>query len=518
MTDSQQLLAEYARSGSDTAFRELVGRYVNLVYSTALRVVAGDTHRAEDVSQTVFADLARQARTLPAAIMLGGWLHRHTCFVAAHTLRGERRRQSRERQAVEMNALQNDSGADFSPVAPILDEAINELDEADRTAILLRFFEERDFRSVGEALGGTEDGARMRVNRALEKLHGLLKRRGITTTVAALGAALSASAVQAAPVGLAVTVATAALAGTITTATIATQATMHWINLKSIAAIATAAFAAGTTVFVVQQGEIRRLQDEHRALAAQVESQARERDAALTAAAQANDEAEQRTKDNSELLRLRGEVGVLRRQISELTELEAEDLALLARVSAESNPTSSAVHGLLSPEAGMNGCINNLRMIEAAMQQCALENNLTASAVVTAEQIVPYFLDRKLPQCPSGGFYRFGGVTNLPTCSIPGHALPPMMVEEAPDRKPMEDRVIEALLRHYGVQLSLAEAKAEAADAYTRDHGRAPSGGEELMLYLNPRFQEPREDFKRSYGRPATNTVELGNYLRSRSN
>lgn len=144
MTDSQDLLAEYCRNGSDAAFREMVARFVDLVYSTALRLVEGDSHRAEDVTQTVFVDLARLARTLPPDVRLGGWLHRHTCFVAVNTLRGERRRQSRERQAVEMNALQNHSEADFSQVAPLLDEAINELGEADRTAILLRFFEQQD--------------------------------------------------------------------------------------------------------------------------------------------------------------------------------------------------------------------------------------------------------------------------------------------------------------------------------------------------------------------------------------
>jgi RNA polymerase sigma factor (sigma-70 family) len=215
MTDSQQLVAEYVRNGSDAAFRELVTRYVDLVYSTALRLVEGDMHRAEDVTQTAFVDLARKARTLPADVRLGGWLHRDTCLVAGHSLRGERRRQSREKQAAEMNALQNQSAADFSQVAPLLDEAINELGEADRTAILLRFFEQQDFRAVGQALGSNEDAARMRVTRALEKLEEFLKRRGVTTSAASLGVVLTANAVQAAPVGLVVTISTAAaLAGT----------------------------------------------------------------------------------------------------------------------------------------------------------------------------------------------------------------------------------------------------------------------------------------------------------------
>lgn len=109
MTDSHELLADYSRSGSDAAFRELVTRYVDLVYSTALRLVDGDSHQAEDVAQTVFVALARTARTLPHDVKLGGWLHRHTCFVAASLMRGERRRLAREKQALEMNSLHSET-------------------------------------------------------------------------------------------------------------------------------------------------------------------------------------------------------------------------------------------------------------------------------------------------------------------------------------------------------------------------------------------------------------------------
>src|SRR2546428_14047456 len=98
MTDSQRVLTEYARTSSDAAFRELVIRYVDVVYSTALRLVGGDTHRAEDVTQTVFVDLARKARTLPEDVRLGGWLHRDTCLVASHTMRGERRHRVEQRR------------------------------------------------------------------------------------------------------------------------------------------------------------------------------------------------------------------------------------------------------------------------------------------------------------------------------------------------------------------------------------------------------------------------------------
>src|SRR4029077_7092100 len=160
MTDSQTLLAEYAANGSEAAFRELVARYINFVYSTARRLVGEDAHLAEDVTQMVFINLAKKGRALSREVMLGGWLHQHTYHLATKAVRGEHRRQSREREAVEMNTLQDNSETNLRMVAPILDEAITQLGSEDRTAILLRFFEQRDFRSVGEALGSNEDAAR----------------------------------------------------------------------------------------------------------------------------------------------------------------------------------------------------------------------------------------------------------------------------------------------------------------------------------------------------------------------
>lgn len=104
-TEIQDLLLAYVQHGSESAFRELAKRYINLVYSTALRQLGGQTQLAEDVAQNVFTDLARKARTLPPDILLGGWLHKHTCFVAANIARSERRRLERENQAAQMNTL-----------------------------------------------------------------------------------------------------------------------------------------------------------------------------------------------------------------------------------------------------------------------------------------------------------------------------------------------------------------------------------------------------------------------------
>jgi len=213
MTDSQTLLSEYVKTGSDPAFQELVARYLDLVYSSALRLVGGDAQLAEDVSQTVFLNLARKAHRLPREVMLGGWLHRDACYAARTLMRSERRRQKRERQAMEMSPMEDHSESNLAKLAPLLDEAIEELRAEDRTAILLRFFEQRDFRSIGQALGSNEDAARKRVTRAVEKLHGLLKGRGVSLSVAALGAVLAAETMTAAPGGLAASIAGAALAG-----------------------------------------------------------------------------------------------------------------------------------------------------------------------------------------------------------------------------------------------------------------------------------------------------------------
>src|SRR5207249_8707096 len=154
--------------------------------------------------------------------MLGGWLHRHTGFVASTAMRGEQRRRNRERQAAEMNALSEPSEAGWKQLAPGLDEAMDELDAADRDALVLRYFERRELRAVGAALGVSGDTAQKRVSRALDKLREHLSRRGISRTATALSVVLSANAIQAAPVGLTVSISTAAaLAGPVlgTTAT-----------------------------------------------------------------------------------------------------------------------------------------------------------------------------------------------------------------------------------------------------------------------------------------------------------
>jgi len=270
MTASQQLLAEYVTNGSESAFRELVRRYVDLVFSTAVRLVGGDPHFAQDVAQTVFVDLARKACRLPRDVMVGGWLHRHTCFVASKIMRGERRRQLRERQAVAINEQQDHSEANLARVMPILDEAINQLGAEDRTAILLRFFEQLDLQSIGKAMGSSGDAARMRVNRALEKLHFLLRHRGVTLSAAALGTLLTAEVVTAAPAGLGVAISNAALAGAVagTGTMFALLKFMTSTNLKLGVGVMVAAGVITTSVIQRQAQE--KLRSENKTLRQQV--------------------------------------------------------------------------------------------------------------------------------------------------------------------------------------------------------------------------------------------------------
>jgi RNA polymerase sigma factor (sigma-70 family) len=324
MTDIQKLLAEYARTGSEAAFRDLVGRYVNLVYSAAVRLVNSDTYLAEDVTQTVFVDLAKMARKLPVDVLLGGWLHRHTCFIASNIMRGERRRVARERLATEMNAFQNEPDAHLEQVAPVLDEAINQLNTEDRTAILLRFFEQNDFRTVAEALGSTEEAAKKRVSRALDKLRHLLTARGVTLSATALATALAAEAVRAAPPALVSSIAASALGS----AAITHAATFNLFKFMTASklslGVAGAVVVAGVAYSAKQHQIQAKLRDETSALREQVEQSRKEALGFSNQLARLRSNQPGLDEQGRELMRLRGEVAALRRQLADVPNAAAK--------------------------------------------------------------------------------------------------------------------------------------------------------------------------------------------------
>ena len=205
-----ELLREYAEHRSQQAFTELVDRRMNLVYATALRKV-GDADLAKDVAQMVFLDLARKAKQLRRETVLTGWLYRSTHYAAANVLRAEGRRHKRETTAMQLMELNSDGQSVWREVAPLLDEAMRRLSRTDQDALLLRYFEGKSCREVGQALGMKDDTLQKRVARALEKLRSFFARKGVKVPAAALVSALAANAVQAAPAGLAASCATQAL-------------------------------------------------------------------------------------------------------------------------------------------------------------------------------------------------------------------------------------------------------------------------------------------------------------------
>lgn len=251
MTDDSTLLRRYAQEGSESDFAELVRRHLNLVYSAALRQVNGDTHLAQDVTQLVFTDLARKAPKLAGQRVLAGWLFTSTRFAAANLVRSTRRRQAREQEALvmqEMSPSAPTAPLDWERIRPVLDEALADLDERDREAILLRYLGGCGFAEVGAKLELSENAARMRVDRAVDKLRGLLARRGATSSAAALSLALASQATAAAPLGLAATVTGAALAGT------GTATTMTFMSLTKLQMVfAGAILATGAGIYGVQE-------------------------------------------------------------------------------------------------------------------------------------------------------------------------------------------------------------------------------------------------------------------------
>ncbi len=200
--EDTQLLCRYLDDRSEEAFTELVRRHANLVYFAALRRVGGDQHLAAEVTQSVFADLARKAPSLTPRAVLTGWLYTSTRFAAARAMRTERRRRTNETAAHAMNALHAASEPGWDQLRPIIDEAMDELNERDREAVLLRFFENRPLAEIGERFSLSPDAARMRIDRALDKLRGSLAKRGIASTSVALAAIFASQSGVAAPSGL----------------------------------------------------------------------------------------------------------------------------------------------------------------------------------------------------------------------------------------------------------------------------------------------------------------------------
>ena len=318
------LLRQFACEHSQDAFTSLVQRHVNLVYSAALRQVRSP-QLAEEVAQSVFADLAHNAEKLAGnpgdPPVLTAWLYSVTHRTAVDVIRKESRRQLREQIAYEMNAMNADA-ADWNQIEPLLDDAMAALDETDRTALLLRFFENKSLRDVGQQLRVTDDTAQKRVSRAVDRLREFFAQRGVTIGAGGLVVVVSANAVQAVPAGLVATISSTALAGTAVVAATSTAIvtkTIAMTTLQKTLVAATVAILAGAGIYEARQAaqlrdQLQVLQVQQAPLATQVRQLQNERDVATNQLASLSAEMANTKKTPTEVLKLRGEVGALKQE------------------------------------------------------------------------------------------------------------------------------------------------------------------------------------------------------------
>lgn len=326
MTD-RELLDQIARQQSEAAFTEIVRRHLNLVYSAAFRQL-GNPDAARDLAQNVFILLARQAAQLKGEVVLTGWLYRTTRNLCLETIRGDRRRLEREQAAAE-NLMNNEPVNPWEQIAPALDPAMDELTEADRQAVLLRFFQNKSLREVGAELGVGEDAAQKRVSRALDRLRDIFGKRGITLPAAVLATAISGGAIQSAPAAVLSFVTTSALAsGLVATTSLLTQSTstsMNLLNLKTTAAVLAAAAVTGTSTYLVKEHQADRLRADYASLEESRAKLATEQQQAIASIQLRDEQIEQLKKEVADLPRLRGEVDKLNRDLAAMNKVQIEN-------------------------------------------------------------------------------------------------------------------------------------------------------------------------------------------------
>ena len=327
MKDDGALLTEYAKNGSEDAFREVVSRHAGLVYSAALRQV-GQGGLAEEVMQAVFCILAKKAGKLGNRPVVAGWLHQTTRFAALKMVRSEQRRQQREQEASLMNDGNDDSAAVWAQISPHLDAGLASLGEADREALILRYFDERNLREVGALLGVSEDAAQKRVSRALEKLRVYFTRQKVGFSAGMLAAAIPANAVGAAPAALVGQVSTAALASG-TAASVATLSLINetmnaiaWTKFKTALPIAALGIIAAGTPIAVQNHTIGDLRRENSELRMMLEAKTQEATKAVASKpAITAEEVAKLREDAADVHRLRAEIAKVK-QASQASQAE----------------------------------------------------------------------------------------------------------------------------------------------------------------------------------------------------
>lgn len=497
----EDLLHRYAKadSGAQAAFAALVERHVNLVYSVARRHVRSP-HLAEEVAQTVFADLAQNARRISSGTPLVAWLHVVARRAAIDVVRREVRRQRREAEAALAASTMPTPPSPWTEIEPLLDEAVESLPAPDRAAILLRFFENKSLREVGAALGTSDDAAQKRVSRALEQLRAFFLRRGVAgVTAAGLASDLSAHALQTAPVALGPAI-IAGVGSSVPAAIVSTSAGIITMTfLEKALLTAGLIFAGGGALFEAsalraQRREIASVHQELDQLAAQTrEAQSRlaltlrdadaapQRLAALPAARPSPADASldatmqawlNRTARLRELVRQRPELA-----IPELETLTFDQWLAAAReveISSEKEIIDSLAALRLTAETHF------VRRL-----QVALRAYLSAHANAyprNINELVPFFS----PPVPAAALARYTVVTE----GDPTPTTPRPAIEQKSPVDPLRDRtwtITENVSRNQRPPADADSALNEAIRAFVQANpGVRPKNAADLKPFLSP--------------------------------
>lgn len=455
MNDDAVLLRRYAEGGAEDAFAELVRRHVDLVFAAALRRTGGDAHRAADVAQEVFATLARDARKLSRHTVLPAWLHTATRNAALNLMISEQRRRKREHDALALDSTlaSNEPNPDWDRLRPVLDAAIDELPPPDRVAVILRFLQRQPFSAIGATLQVSEDAARMRTDRAIEKLRAALARRGIDSTSAALAATVAAQPAVSAPAGLAAVLIAESLATiTATSGLLGLSTTMSTTTLTSVAA-ALIAFGAGTYFGL-----------------------SRTLDAAPPPPVETPRHSQLIASLRQDNLSLKAEVARLNADVAQLRTANSQLAAQRAK-SVQAPPPTSAI----AVSSVHKATLNNLRQIAAARDQFTLENGRAPFSIDELVGEKKYI--RRLVSVDGEDYSAISMLPNQPLIVV--NASGATITYDPSDKSTAVPPASPAALRAKELGAKIGPAANKAIEAYrAANAGRMPPNEHSLLPYF----------------------------------
>ncbi len=269
-SDTELLRAFLSDEGND-AFAQLVRRYQDMVYSTALRRTS-DAGLAEEIAQDVFVLVSERAPILAGHSNLGGWLYKTTLKKAANRMKSEKRRKLREERHAEEARPTEDAAIAAPPEAfALVDEALTHLRETDREALVLRFFQDMKIGEVGSAQGSSEEATRKRIHRALDKIKAFFHRRGIAVASTTATATVLAGTTHAAPASL-----LPSITGAMTASAAPSALSSILIKIVTMTKLQTATLAVVVAAIplTIQHVVLGKLEEERTALQERVAAQA----------------------------------------------------------------------------------------------------------------------------------------------------------------------------------------------------------------------------------------------------